>query len=854
MSKLRPLRIEIENFLGIESCKLDFKDGVFLIVGQNGAGKSSLLEAIVFSLYGVGVRYGKKSPFDYVRSGADHCQVKFSFLRKGKKYEVIRRVRAKDKSSEALLIINDRIVASQRTLVDEKLKEAMETSYESFISTFFLPQGMVANLLTSTRSKINEIVFDVLFEKRKLAKLIERVNEVYKDSQYEREDLLRRINELRSELEKIETQIKQSPPEILQTEIEDLEKRISQLEENLKEFERELQIHRQIESLEKSLQSKLLEKSELLAELEEEKKISAARSLEVPYREFLHACEALEKIENSLQKQRASRSKIHSELQRLDEEIQKIQIELSRCVSEVQTVQDEIEKLSKIDEQSEPLVQKVSNLKERRIMIEQQLLKKSSEYERAKERLKQKKLEKVELDAKHEGLEKRFEQIKLSAVLWMADQIAEQLQDGEECPVCGNIYRKRSVVETVYDLENYRQVREEIEKLREEKVKITAEIETLVSITEKLDQEICSLNEEFTQVEAEESELHQKLNEMGYSSQLKKKLRELNTDLQKLLEKKSSLTAELSRKESTIQQLSLRLREIDEELKNFSKENEEALSKKEKVEKDLLSELERIGMDFETFKIYVAKETPKVSAQEKLSKIEAEIGQLQNQIEQFKRMVKRSKEECVRYSDAAQVQLQSLKKLRDDKLARRALMNHYLERSEEIVQQLSEMEERFKEAHERSKVLALIKDTLAAREFQSYMADIVLGRIIEQTNRLLDFLTDGRFSLSIEETGFIVRDLGVRRDAGGLSGGEKTLVSIALAMSIAEEAAGEMEAFFIDEGFSSLDSDNKSKIADALKRLERLNKVIGFVTHEPEFADYFERKLLVEKGGRLRWI
>lgn len=99
-----------------------------------------------------------------------------------------------------------------------------------------------------------------------------------------------------------------------------------------------------------------------------------------------------------------------------------------------------------------------------------------------------------------------------------------------------------------------------------------------------------------------------------------------------------------------------------------------------------------------------------------------------------------------------------------------------------------------------------------------------------------------------------MRDLGVRRDAGGLSGGEKTLVSIALAMSIAEEAAGEMEAFFIDEGFSSLDSDNKSKIADALKRLERLNKVIGFVTHEPEFADYFERKLLVEKGGRLRWI
>lgn len=854
MSKLRPLRIEIENFLGIESCKLDFKNGVFLIVGQNGAGKSSLLEAIVFSLYGVGVRYGKKSPFDYVRAGADHCQVKFSFLRKGKKYEVIRRVRAKDKSSEALLLVNDRIVASQRTLVDEKLREAMETSYESFISTFFLPQGMVASLLTSTRSRINEVVFDVLFEKRKLAKLIERVNEVYKDSQYEREDLLRRINELKSELEKIETQIKQSPLEILQIEIEDLEKGISQLESNLKELERELQIHRQIESLEKSLQSKLLEKSELLAELEEERKISTAKSLEASYLEFLHACETLEKIENNLQKQRASRSKIRSELQRLEGEIQKIQFELSQCVSEVQTVQNEIERLSKIDEQSEPLVQKVSNLRERKIMIEQQLLKKSLEYEQAKERFEQKKLEKVELDIKQEDLEKRFEQIRLSAVLWMADQIAEQLQDGEACPVCGNLYKKRSVAGAAYDLENYKRTREQMEKIREEKVKIVAEIETLASITEKLDQEICSLSKEFAQIEAEERELHQKLDEMGYSAQLKKRLREINTDLQKLLEKKSSLTAELSKKESTVQQLSLRLQEIDEEIKDSSKDIEAALSKKEKVEKDLLSELKKIGMDFETFKIYVAKETPKVSAKERLSKIDAEIGQLQDQIEQFKRTVKRDKEECVRYLDIAQAQLQSLKKLRDDKLARRALMNHYLERKKEIVQQLGEMEERFKEAHERSTVLALIKDTLAAREFQSYMANIVLGRIIEQTNRLLDFLTDGRFSLSVEETGFIVRDSGVRRDASGLSGGEKTLVSIALAMSIAEEATGEMEAFFIDEGFSSLDSDNKSKIAEALKRLERLNKVIGFVTHEPEFADYFERKLLVEKGGRLRWI
>jgi len=203
--------------------------------------------------------------------------------------------------------------------------------------------------------------------------------------------------------------------------------------------------------------------------------------------------------------------------------------------------------------------------------------------------------------------------------------------------------------------------------------------------------------------------------------------------------------------------------------------------------------------------------------------------------------------------EVAAQELEVLKNQRDQKINRRAIVKHFMERKEELSKQLEKLQERFEEARKLSSILSMVRETLAAREFQSYVANTVLSEIVEHANHLLDFLTDGRFSLSIDDSGFVVRDGIVKRDANGLSGGEKTLVSIALAMSIAEQATGEMEAFFIDEGFSSLDSDNKLKVADALKRLERLNKVIGFVTHEPEFADYFDRKLIVEKGGKLRW-
>lgn len=832
---------------------LDFKDGVFLIVGQNGAGKSSLLEAIVFSLYGVGVRYGKRSPLDYVRSGAEYCQVKFSFLRKGKKYEVVRRVRTKDRSSEALLLVNDKVVASQRSLVDEKLKEVMEASYESFISTFFLPQGMVSSLLTATRAKINEVVFDVLFEKKKLAKIIEKVSDAFKDAQRERDELLRRVNEMKDEIEKLDLDIKETPLDLLESEIKKLEGQISLKEEELKSVERDLQIHSQTEAIEKTLRSKIDERKKLLTLLEEERKISAAKSLEMPYRELLHASESLKKVESNIERLQVNHSKIQQELQRLEEEVRRARVEASQCDAVIQETQREIERLSGIDEQCEQLVERSSNLRERKAMLQQQLHNKEQDLERVKKKIHEKEKEQLELNRQLNSLNEGFEKVKSSAILWMADQIAEELQDGDRCPVCGGTYSKRSVGKLEYDLEEYKRMRETIESLKGKRTQIAIELQNLSETAVKLNEEIISLQQQLHQIELEESEISQKLNEIGYFPQIKKRLKELNSQLQRLLEKKSVLTADVSNKEGTKQQLQLRLKEIEEDLKGLVEERKEWASRKQKIEKDLLSSLTKIDMEFETFTKYVEKELPSLSAQEKLSKIDAEIGQLESQIEQLKGSVKRNKEECERTKNLLQQELQSLKTQRDQKINRRAIVRLFIERKESLLKQMEKLQGEFEEARRRSSVLSMVKDTLAAREFQSYVANVVLSEIVERANRLLDFLSDGRFSLSIDESGFVVRDGNVKRDANGLSGGEKTLVSIALAMSIAEEATGEMEAFFIDEGFSSLDSDNKSKVADALKKLERLNKVIGFVTHEPEFADYFERKLIVEKGGKLRW-
>ncbi|MBO9521117.1 MAG: SMC family ATPase [Nocardioidaceae bacterium] len=140
-----------------------------------------------------------------------------------------------------------------------------------------------------------------------------------------------------------------------------------------------------------------------------------------------------------------------------------------------------------------------------------------------------------------------------------------------------------------------------------------------------------------------------------------------------------------------------------------------------------------------------------------------------------------------------------------------------------------------------------------------------LRQVVAAANERLARMTGERYALEHaadrgvgEQRGGLslrVRDdwSGVRRDPATLSGGETFVVSLALALGLADTVAHEaggtvLDTLFIDEGFGSLDADTLEDVMDTLDGLRDGGRVVGLVSHVPELRSRITTQLEVVKG------
>jgi exonuclease SbcC len=150
---MRPLKL---SFSGIRSYPgtvgpLDFTGKTLIgIVGDTGAGKSTILEAITLALYG-SCTWTDRENKALIAQGAAHMAVDFTFAHDGQQWRVRRGYHANTTQPSHLL---ENLGTGEQTdgkrAVDSKIESILQLSFDSFATAVLLPQGKFDRLLTAT--------------------------------------------------------------------------------------------------------------------------------------------------------------------------------------------------------------------------------------------------------------------------------------------------------------------------------------------------------------------------------------------------------------------------------------------------------------------------------------------------------------------------------------------------------------------------------------------------------------------------------------------------------------------------------------------------------------------------------
>lgn len=139
-----------------------------------------------------------------------------------------------------------------------------------------------------------------------------------------------------------------------------------------------------------------------------------------------------------------------------------------------------------------------------------------------------------------------------------------------------------------------------------------------------------------------------------------------------------------------------------------------------------------------------------------------------------------------------------------------------------------------------------------------------LERILDSANDRLMKMTDNRYELCLKDESLNLNVIDhsneKQRSVMTLSGGEKFLASLSLALGLSDtitERAGAvaLDSLFIDEGFGTLDNEKLSKAIGVLQGLTKGHKLIGIISHREELASHIDSKVKVtidEKGSHAK--
>ena len=237
--------IELGDFLAHSETKLEFEKGVTIFVGENGAGKSSIIDGITFSLFG---QHTRKSNKGLIKRGSNQGYSKIEFSINGKQYETVRKIDSKGglvaTFSEITKEGRVEIAAGERKQFGESMTEQVEKrigmDFEKLKIASIVQQGELNSIINAKPKEFKELL-NAIIGIDKLDVASESMKKVTKEFREKIKTDLgyddTHIEILERDLERSHLEIKEAEPEKKQLELKQ-----KQIHEELKKLQKELEI------------------------------------------------------------------------------------------------------------------------------------------------------------------------------------------------------------------------------------------------------------------------------------------------------------------------------------------------------------------------------------------------------------------------------------------------------------------------------------------------------------------------------------------------------------------------------------------------------------------------------------
>lgn len=870
--------VEIESFRSHSHSKVSFEKGINLIAGRNGAGKSSILDAILVALYSSSPTGTKKE--NLIRDGAGGYKIKLRFVLGDKEYELIR------SSGRGTLLRGDGLLIDGDSRVTEWIEKMLGPAHV-FTNAIYVRQGEIDGIVRDDESrervikKVTRIEdYDNAWNNMlKLIREFERERDSYKDfvEKYEdsEEELRKKEDELKEREEELEQ--KQKKREELEGEVKRLEEELQKLDElkgRIDELEKErIRIGGEIGQLEerkRGIEEKISETKKAIEKLEKE--AEEAKELEPNaklYNELLslydETTKAIQEIEREIGEVKQNEHGLIAKLQK----IQQDEEELNKVREELEKIEENIERLKSAADEWESVSRKL----DRKEKIVGELTKKGLTPKEVKEIdnaiLKAKEdLEKVQVEIRK--LDQNIS--KLEAERDRIREAIEKLETAEgECPVCGRELKDHTKEQILEEFNRrLNEILKGLRKLQEEKGKAEEKEKELKKIVSK-EREIAGLIKLVEELEAINSELAEKNVE----------------ELKKAYEEYKSLDDERKQKMGEIRKLEESVKEKEEVLKNLNVVREK-INTRERDKENILGKVRAAGFsDLESLKSKVDSLRSVYDAWLQVKDAPKELKDKRKELEKTAESLKKTESEIKERKgdlERVKVELEKLKKEYDAETHER-IKEKYEEKGKELervkeriksikdligeiessIDQFRKIVEQVREYKEKIKIIenTVLPELRSIREkFRSYrtlLAEAAFKEVEHYASEIFEELTEGKYSGIVlkremergrEKVKVRVMYQGNEKDISFLSGGE--LISLGLAFRLALSMfmiKGKVPLLILDEPTPFLDEERRKKLVDIMNGyLKRIPQVI-VVSHDDELKDAADRVISVEFSG-----